>query len=153
MPAHFRRAKPGDAPALSALARCAKAHWGYPDEWLASWSAELTLTPEYLTAQQVLVAELDGQIVGVCALEDHRTHWALEHVWVLPTAHGQGVGRELVHRSLNAAATRRGGTVRVTSDPHASAFYERLGARRAGAVVAPMPGAGDRTLPVYEFCV
>ena len=144
---------PADAAELTAVARSAKAHWGYSADWLAAWSADLTLTPEYIAAHQVLAAERDGRLVGVCALEDHQTHWALEHVWVLPSEHGQGIGRELVRRSLALAAARRSGTVQVVSDPNASAFYERLGASRTGAVDAPMPGAADRTLPLYEFRV
>lgn len=46
---------------------------------------------------------------------------------------------------------RRPGTVRVLSDPHAARFYERLGAQLVAHAPAPMPGAPDRSLPVYEF--
>jgi hypothetical protein len=41
--------------------------------------------------------------------------------------------------------------VELLADPYASGFYEKLGARLAGNVPAPMPGARDRTLPKYEF--
>ena len=41
--------------------------------------------------------------------------------------------------------------VELLSDPFATGFYERPGARHAGDVPAPMPGARDRTLPRYEF--
>jgi hypothetical protein len=41
--------------------------------------------------------------------------------------------------------------VELLADPYAQGFYERLGAKRAGEVPAPMPGAKDRTLPKYEF--
>ena len=43
-PYDIRAADPADAVALSALAHRAKAYWGYPSEWLAHWSEELTLT-------------------------------------------------------------------------------------------------------------
>ena len=51
-PYDIRAADPADAVVLSALAHRAKAFWGYPSEWLALWSEELTLTPEYLRAQR-----------------------------------------------------------------------------------------------------
>lgn len=55
--------------------------------------------------------------------------------------------------ALEAAAD--GGAVRVTVlfDPFAEAFYQRLGARRVGAVPAPMPQAPERVLPQLEFAL
>jgi hypothetical protein len=53
--------------------------------------------------------------------------------------------------ALEQARTRHDGVVELLADPFATGFYERLGARRAGEVPAPMPGARDRTLPRYEF--
>ncbi len=151
MPLQFRNAVPADTTALSALAQTAKAHWGYPAAWLAAWRDDLTFTDDYLTAHRVLVAERSGQIVGVCAIEDHQTHWVLEHVWVAPTQHGEGIGTQLVQQALAAAAARPACPVRVVSDPNAATFYERLGGVRIGTVVAPMPDAPDRLLPTYEF--
>lgn len=151
MPLHFRNAMPADAAALSTLAQIAKAHWGYPAAWLAAWEDDLTFTNDYLAAHRVLVAERNGQIVGVCAIEDHETHWALGHLWVAPAQHGQGIGTQLVQRALAVAAARPARPVCVVSDPNAAKFYERLGGARTGTVAAPMPGAPDRTLPTYEF--
>jgi predicted N-acetyltransferase YhbS len=72
-------------------------------------------------------------------------------VWVEPAAHGGGIGRALVTHALGEARRRRPGVVELLADPFASGFYERLGARHAGDVAAPMPGAKDRTLPRFEF--
>jgi GNAT superfamily N-acetyltransferase len=153
MDLRIRRATPADAGRLTALARAAKAHWGYPAEWLAAWDADLKITPEYVAAHRVFVAEFGGACAGVCALEDLGGRWALEHMWVDPALHGHGVGRALVRRALEAAAAARPGQVTVTSDPQAAGFYERLGAHRVGAVPAPMKGAPARELPVFEFVV
>jgi hypothetical protein len=35
--ASIRLATADDTPGLTAIARAAKAHWGYPAEWLAGW--------------------------------------------------------------------------------------------------------------------
>jgi N-acetylglutamate synthase-like GNAT family acetyltransferase len=147
----IRRARPDDADALSDLAHRAKAHWGYPAAWMREWDAQLTIIPGYLEMHDVWVCEENGTIVGMCALEDRRDRWNLEHVWVEPAAHGRGVGRALVLHALEEARRRHDGVVELLADPYASGFYERLGARRAGEVAAPMPGAKDRTLPRYEF--
>ena len=115
------------------------------------WDAQLTIIPGYLELHDVWVAEHDSVILGMCALEDRGDRWNLEHVWVEPSEHGHGVGRALVMHALEEAGRRRSGIVELLADPYASGFYERLGARRAGTVPAPMPGARDRTLPRYEF--
>lgn len=147
----IRRATADDADALSDLAHRAKAHWGYPAHWMREWDAQLTIIPGYLDLHDVWVSERDGTIVGMCALEDRGNRWNLEHVWVEPAVHGHGVGRALVMHALAEARRRHAGIVELLSDPFASGFYERLGARRAGEVPAPMPGARDRTLPRFEF--
>ena len=146
----IRRGAPDDAPRLSAIARAAKAHWGYPAEWLADWADALTIPPEYLAEHTVFVAQ-DEEVVGFCALEDHGTAWALEHLWVDPAHHGRGLGAALMRRALDEVRALGPGTVTVVSDPQAAPFYLRLGARPAGTVPAPMPGAPARELPVFEW--
>ena len=81
----IRRAAADDADALSDLAHRAKAHWGYPANWMRRWDAQLTILPGYLEMHDVWVAEEAGAIVGMCALEDQRDRWHLEHVWVEPS--------------------------------------------------------------------
>ena len=149
----IRRATADDADALSDLAHRAKAHWGYPAAWMREWDAQLTIIPGYLEMHDVWVSEENGAIVGMCALEDRHDRWNLEHVWVDPACHGRGVGRALVLHALEEARRRHDGVVELLSDPFATGFYERLGARRAGEVPAPMPGAKNRTLPRYEFVI
>jgi N-acetylglutamate synthase-like GNAT family acetyltransferase len=147
----LRQATGDDADALTDLAHRAKAHWGYPASWMREWDAQLTILPGYIDLHDVWVAEQDGVIVGMCALEDRGARCMLEHVWVEPAVHRAGIGRSLVFRALETARARRARTVELLADPYATGFYERLGARRTGDVPAPMPGARDRTLPRYEF--
>ena len=148
-----RSAEPADAGALSELAVRAKSHWGYPEGWIRHWKRDLTLTPQYLAANAAFVATCADAIVGMAALHVQEREASLEHVWIAPEYHGRGIGRALVRRALAAAAGAGVAAVRVESEPHAEVFYLKLGARRAGAVPAPMPGAADRTLPLLEFDV
>lgn len=149
----IRPAVPTDAVRLTELARAAKGHWGYPPEWLALWAPDLTLTPEYVTEHRVFVAEEDGVVIGVSGVEDHGTRWILEHVWIDPAHQGRGLGQALVRCALDAARAVRPGVVEIVAEPNAFGFYEKLGARRVGATPAPMPGAPDRELPLYEILV
>jgi len=152
-PYHIRSADPADAVALSALAHRAKAHWGYPAEWISTWTAELTLTPEYLGAHDGFVATTGDDIVGVCMLELEGRRAELAHMWIAPDHHRRGIGRQLVEQALVAARRRGVSCVRVISDPFAEPFYLQLGARRVSDVAAPMPGAEDRILPLLEFAI
>lgn len=147
----IRRARIDDAEALTDIAHRAKAHWGYPLRWMRVWDAQLTITSGYLNVHDVWVAEKDGEIVGMCALEDRGDRWGLEHVWIDPPYHRRGIGTALVRHALSEAHRRHSGAVELVSDTFAAGFYERLGARRTGNILAPMPGARDRTLPRYEF--
>lgn len=147
----LRRATLDDADALTDLAHRAKAHWGYPASWMREWDAQLTILPGYLEMHDVFVAERDGAIVGMCALEDRGARWMLEHVWVDPPLHRAGIGTALIRRALETARHRGARVVELLADPYATGFYDKLGARRTGDVHAPMPSARDRTLPCYEF--
>lgn len=143
----IRRATSSDSERATDLARLAKAHWGYPAEWLAAWHGELAITAADIDQHRTFVASLDGEVVGVCQLQEGERGAMLENVWVDPRCHGRGVGRTLVEHALAQAH----GLIAVISDPNAENFYVKLGAHRVGEINAPMPGAPNRTLPLMEF--
>jgi predicted N-acetyltransferase YhbS len=147
MKIEIRRAGPSDSARATELARTAKAHWGYPAEWLDEWRDDLVVTAEGIERHATFVASVDGEVVGVCQLQQSDDHAMLEHVWVDPLHHGQGVGRALVEHACGQAH----GVIAIVADPNAEAFYARLGARRVGQVPAPMPGAPQRALPLMEL--
>jgi len=133
-----------DHPALTALARRAKAAWGYPPEWLALWQAELRFTPASMARQQVWVAEREGVAVAVIALEAHEDAWEIEHLWVDPDHWGEGLGGDLLSHAL---ADLGGTRVIVVSDPNAIGFYQHQGFEQTGWLDSRPPG---RRLPVLE---
>ncbi|MET0552929.1 MAG: GNAT family N-acetyltransferase [Vicinamibacteria bacterium] len=149
----IRRARPADAEELTQIARAAKASWEYPAEWLDAWRDELTITAEYVAQNQVFVAETGDGLAGVAALERVRGEAVLEHVWVAASHQRRGIGEALVRHVLAVASEAGDRIVRVTSDPQAVGFHERLGGRVAGTVPAPMPGAPARVLTVLELPV
>jgi GNAT superfamily N-acetyltransferase len=142
---------PADSERLSQIARAAKAHWGYPEAWLAAWEPILRITPDYLLHRLVYVGALGDEVVGFYALEQRgEDRWSLEHFWVDPIWHGRGVGRHLYGHALDRVRAIQPGVLVIEADPYAAGFYARMGARQTGAVSAPVQGDAGRTLPVFE---
>jgi N-acetylglutamate synthase-like GNAT family acetyltransferase len=146
----FRSARPSDARRLTAIALAAKRHWGYPEEWLRMWREELTVTADRTREWAVWCAEVDGTVVGFCALSGEPPDGELEHLWVEPDSMGRGVGSGLFAHALETAAESGIQRLRIASDPHAEGFYLGRGARRIGSV--PSTPAGRR-LPLLEVRV
>ena len=150
MQLQIRRALSGDSERLTQIASAAKAHWGYPETWLAAWKPILRITPEYTERQLVYVGVLGPELVGFYVLDPRDDRWSLEHFWVDPRWHGRGVGRQLFGDAVDRVRTIRPGVLVIEADPYAAAFYARMGARQTGTVPAPVEGDPDRTLPVFE---
>ncbi len=147
---HIRCAEPSERGALTDIAHAAKRHWGYPREWIALWRDDLVFAAESFDTWRIFCAVGGGGVVGVCSVSHDGPQAELENLWVLPEFMGQGIGRALFQHAANEA--RRGGSrcLRIVSDPHARAFYEKLGARRVGSVPSKPEG---RRLPclVYDL--
>jgi N-acetylglutamate synthase-like GNAT family acetyltransferase len=142
----IRRANPDEADTLTAIAHAAKRHWGYPEKWIAHWKAELTITPEFINANEVFVAVYDGRIIGCCALVLTESLSELEHMWILPEFIGAGLGRKLFTYARERAASLNLGQLELSADPNAEGFYQDMGAVRIGEVRSEIEGQ-PRVLP------
>lgn len=116
----IRAARPDDADELSRVARAAKAHWGYPPEYLALWADDLTVTPQFVRDNAVFCAERDGAPVGFYAIESADDGWEIGHLWVGPAHIGKGIGTRLLRHAADWAHARGIETLRIVSDPHAA---------------------------------
>lgn len=148
----IRRARAGEAAALTAIAHAAKRHWGYPEAWIAHWRDALTITPAYVRDHPVFVAaEADGDRPrGFYALSIDGMDAVLEHLWIDPEWMGRGLGRALLSHAVETARNQGAARLEIDSDPHAEAFYRRMGARRIGEVRADV-GDVRRMLPRLEI--
>jgi N-acetylglutamate synthase-like GNAT family acetyltransferase len=142
----IRHARPDEAEALTALAHAAKQHWNYPDQWIAHWKDDLTITGDFIANHEVFVAMIDKEIAGCCALVLSDSLAELEHMWIDPKQMGKGIGRALFERVQARARELGAAMLELSADPHAEKFYERMGARRVGDVPAHMFGHA-RVLP------
>lgn len=141
-----RDARHDELDELTRIARAAKAHWGYPAEWLRAWEPELTYDARTLAEHDVFVVERDGAIVGVGSLSREGETAEVEGLWVAPDAMGRGAGRALFDECVRRAKATGATALIIASDPHAVGFYERMGAVRVGAVPSDIEG---RELPRF----
>jgi GNAT superfamily N-acetyltransferase len=109
---------------------------------MAAAAPDLTFTEEDIAGSDVLVAERDGALVGMVAVEDRQAR--LGWLFVEPAAIGSGVGSALLKAALARAAERGVSALELDSDPHAESFYRAHGARRIGTAPARSTG---RALP------
>ena len=147
---NIRRASTEEAGALTSIAHQAKRHWGYPEHWLKHWENDLTISPDFISANQVYVAEAEGHLVGFYALTMREQKAELEHMWVVPTHIGTGVGKELFLHAMQRAANANVSAVEILADPNAEGFYRKMGAHRIGESTSELEGQ-PRTLPLLTF--
>jgi GNAT superfamily N-acetyltransferase len=144
----FERASPEAAEELTALTLASKAHWGYDAEFMNLARASLTVTAEYLEANECWVAEVDCAMVGWFSLVPVPDGLLLDNFFLLPAHIGSGLGRLMWDEAVRRAGAAGAGRLTLEADPNAAGFYERMGARRTGSVTAPDTG---RELPIYEM--
>ncbi len=135
-----------DAATLTGIAHDAKRHWGYPEHWIQHWQEDLTISSEFISNNQVYVAEREGEIIGFYALAVEDQKAELEHMWVAPKHIGTGVGKELFIHAMQIAAGENISEVEISADPNAAGFYQRMGARRIGEDSSEIDGQ-PRGLP------
>lgn len=146
----IRPARVSDATRLTAIARTAKAYWGYPVEWLKLWEPELTVTADEIRQRDVYCAEHNDSVVGFYSVSDDAPVAELDHMWIEPGSIGQGIGSKLFAHVLDTAGARGVQSLRIASDPNAEEFYLHRGARRIGTVASTPEG---RRLPLLEVTI
>ena len=126
MTVHVRASRRSDADPISLLL----AELGYPAP------VETVAARLERTRKGVLVAEVDGRVVGLASfhviphLELDEPTARLTSLVVAEDARGQGIGRALVERATEQARERGCGRIELTSGDQrteAHAFYRRLG--------------------------
>ena len=142
----IRKASAEEADELTRIAHDAKRHWGYPEHWIKHWQADLTITPQFIDANEVHVAERNGELLGFYALIIRDDKAELDHMWVDPQHIGTGVGKELFIHAMQRAANRSILEVEILSDPNAQGFYKKMGAHHSGETLSRINGE-VRTLP------
>jgi GNAT superfamily N-acetyltransferase len=141
----LRRARPGEAADITALAVRSKRVWGYSDAFMTQVGPALVVGEADIEEQHVAVLEADGRLLGYCRVSDRGDHAELEDLFVDPSCIGRGHGRRLFEHARSVARDLGHGRMEWDSDPFAETFYLRLGAVRVGETESDLiPG---RMLP------
>ena len=135
----IRRAVAADSEVLTRIAHESKRYWGYPERWIELWRDDLTLSPDFIAGNEVFVAEEDGEALGCYSLIAGDP-WILEHFWILPSAMGKGVGRQLFEHARSTGLAAGASVFEIDADPNAEAFYLKMGAERVGEVRSEVDG-------------
>ena len=146
------RARVEDADVLTAIAHAAKRHWGYPETWIVAWRDVLTMRPEFIAENTAYCAVEDDGAIGfyVLTTEDNGLH--LDHLWILPSAMGRGIGRALFEHAAKEAIRLCFNLIKIEADPNAEGFYKRMGATRVGTACSEVCGEA-RELPLLVYQV
>lgn len=147
---HLRLARPGDAPAISVLARRVARRWILPDQPQEAGQALLArlgtraLRERMREGQRFHLAWLDEVLVGVAGMRED-SH--LVQFFVSTRHQGHGIASRLWRRAM-ADAVRRAGTRRFTLNATRGAVpvYEHLGFVATGP--EGFSPAGVRTTPM-----
>jgi GNAT superfamily N-acetyltransferase len=146
----IRRARPGECAALTALCVRSKAHWGYDAAFMAQCRDSLRVRPEAIRDGWVFVAVDDqDRPLGVAQVDVVDSAADLGLLFVDPPAIGTGAGRRLLRHAMDAVARAGFASMSILADPHAAAFYERMGAKLR--CMAPSDAVPGRVLPLYDL--
>jgi len=146
----IQRAQTEHAEPLTKIAIAAKRHWGYPEHWMEIWTPQLTLSPAYIVHHETWLAAINEEPVAFYSLKQIEETWWLDHLWVLPSSMGQGLGAFLFRHALSRCRMVGASILRIESDPNAVGFYEKMGAQKVGELRGEVDGQ-LRVLPVMEI--
>ena len=122
----IRPATPGERDALEALQRRASLANESDRPHLEANPDAVHLPADQIERGEVLVAELDGRVVGFSAILSEVGHVELDGLFVEPGMWRQGIGGALAAAAADEAR-RRGMALMVIANPAAQGFYERCG--------------------------
>lgn len=144
------RAQSAHADDLSRITVAAKRHWGYPERWMQIWQPLLTISPDYISENEIWMKTITNEPVAYYSLKQAGDELWLDNLWVLPEHMGKGIGKELFNHAMERSRQRGAFKFKIEADPNAEAFYERMGARRVGEHRGEIEGQ-VRILPVMEI--
>lgn len=152
-------AEKSDASILTDIAFSAKRHWPYPEGYFEIWQKELTIASDYITAHVVYKIVYNEIAAGFYSIVQNtqdfysgevfvqKGFW-LEHIFIRPEYHYQGLGRLLIHHAKQVARDKEISELLVFADPYAKGFYDKIGAVYLYDSKSSIPG---RMIPVYRL--
>ena len=105
-----------------------KAFWGFSKEQLAIWKDELTVTRDYISANETYNLFLDSSIIGYYSfLKMSDDQIILDNLFLFQKYMGQGFGTLLMNDFLESVKKLGFCTIILEAEPNAEQFYEKFG--------------------------
>lgn len=144
------RVKLEQAEKLTEIAISAKRHWNYPEAWIQHWLPQLTISAEYISANEVWMMIDAEKPIAFYSISQNEEGYELGHLWVLPEYIGRGIGKQLLQHAFERCKPLNITTLKIYADPNAQTFYERMGAKKVGESKSELFGE-ERVLPIMEI--
>lgn len=138
-----------DAKILTDITKKSKAHWGYSNEQMESWSSQLTIATNYIGTNEVYKLVMNDLVVGYYSyviLEENVVQ--LDNLFLLPEYIGLGLGTFLMSDFLDRCKALKFQKVVLEADPNAENFYKKHGFKTIGQIDTSIK---DRFLPIMEL--
>jgi GNAT superfamily N-acetyltransferase len=148
---NVRAAREDEASVLTGIAVRSKAHWGYDADFMRDALEDLTITPGYIRANTVFVAEVDGVVAAFYSLKVEGGEIELHNLFAEPQFIGTGLGKLLWYHAANSARGLGFKRMLVVSEPFAEGFYLAMGAVRIGEFESPI--RAGRWLPMLMYAL
>ncbi len=143
----LRAGRRDEAAVLSDLALRSTAWWEDWESFPPDTRDELTLDPDL--AEHTTVVEVDGRVAGFYRIDPLPASAGrpgcgeLSMLFVDPDFVGSGVGRVLVEDARRGAGAAGWSHLLVCAEPHATPFYQRLGAEQVDERPGATPGCNS----------
>ena len=124
----IERATEKDHLKLTEITVDGKAFWGFSKEQLAIWKDELTVTRDYISANETYNLFLDSSIIGYYSfLKMSDDQIILDNLFLFQKYIGQGFGTLLMNDFLESVKKLGFCTIILEAEPNAEQFYEKFG--------------------------
>lgn len=132
---------------MTEIALASKGHWGYDEAFMVGVAAVMAIEPKYIAKHEVWVLVADGRPVGFYAVVVDGDTAELDHLWLLPSTIGHGLGRKLFEHAVERAKAHGAIRMEWEAEPNAIGFYRRMGASPVRQVISEL----GRPLEVFAL--
>ncbi|CAG9621256.1 GNAT family N-acetyltransferase [Sutcliffiella rhizosphaerae] len=133
--------------ALSDLALRSKAYWAYDKTFIEACREDLTITKHYIENNPTYVLKNKNEMLGFFSFD--RKRGKLDFLYLDPSVIGMGIGKKLWVHVVTTAEGLNMTSFEIDSDPHAEAFYIKMGAKRIGEIESTV--FKGRKLPLLKY--
>lgn len=145
----IEKATINDNEILTTITKKSKAYWGYSEEQILKWDANLTISKDYIESNYAFKLLNDNKIIGYYSyIIREEKNVELDNLFVLPEYIGKGFGKYLVSDFLKRMRNKKIKKIILHSEPNAEEFYLKIGFEKIGEFETSIK---NRFMPILEM--